>query len=535
MFQTPKPGIETWGSHLRILTRGNVDCIEGVPHDDGGVGGATKEKVHRGPSLYDFLGSGYVLGREEEAKRFTADQHFALGPGGPFSPYRLLVLPTIMHFHLREGLLSTGSEHGEPSFHSVGQVHEVRVPVPMSHPLAAHRHSSSRHSLLGHTEDASSAASEAWLLVHGRGLGAWSWFKVVPRLWSYGHKVTAIDLAASGIDPRQVTDIPSIADSFKPLRHYMAALPSQEKVILVGHSRGGLAISQSMELFPQKIKVAVFVTAFMPGPNYNISQLNRDLAATQNFSQPDNRYLNINGTTAFLYGPKYLRKYLFQNSPIEDWVLATLLTRPSRVYSEQDMSNVLKLSTEKYGSVNRVFIISGQDKLLVPSFQQLMVTRNPPTEVQEIATSDHIVMLSRVDELSDWILATLLVRPLPLYSDQDMENVLMLSSNKYGSVKRAFIISEQDNVIIPNFQRLMIMKNPPTKVQKILTSDHMVMISKPFELPVRLNNIAQKHRMQCLRRINQALVKSSQSADLKNFQKHDRTWNSMIDHGANQH
>ncbi|KAM7470212.1 hypothetical protein LguiA_008395 [Lonicera macranthoides] len=206
------------------------------------------------------------------------------------------------------------------------------------------------------------ASGDHFVLVHGGGLGAWSWFKLVPRLWSYGHKVTAFDLAAAGVDPRQVTDIPSIADYFKPLRDYMAALPSQEKVILVGHSQGGLAISQSMELFPQKIKVAVFVTAFMPGPNYNISTLNQD-----------------------------------------DWVLATLLSRPSRVYSEQDMSNVLKLSTEKYGSVNRVFIISGQDKILIPSFQRLMVTRNPPTEVQEIATSDHIVMISRVDELSEII------------------------------------------------------------------------------------------------------------------------------------
>ncbi|KAM7474451.1 hypothetical protein LguiB_021694 [Lonicera macranthoides] len=204
------------------------------------------------------------------------------------------------------------------------------------------------------------ASGDHFVLVHGMSLGAWSWFKLVPRLSSYGHNVKAIDLAASGIDPRQVTDIPSIADYFKPLRDYMAAIPCQEKVILVGHSIGGLAISQSMELFPQKIKVAVFVTAFMPGPNYNISTLNRD-----------------------------------------DWILATLLERPSRDYSEQDMSNVLMLSTKKYGSVNRVFIISGQDKLLVPSFQQLMVKRNPPTEVQEITTSDHMVMLSRVDELSN--------------------------------------------------------------------------------------------------------------------------------------
>ncbi|KAM7470700.1 hypothetical protein LguiA_008883 [Lonicera macranthoides] len=239
-----------------------------------------------------------------------------------------------------------------------------------------------------------------FVLVHGACLGAWSWFKLVPLLTAYGHNVSALDLAASGIDSRQVTDIPSMADYFQPLTDFMAALPPQEKVVLVGHSLGGLAISYSMELFPEKISVAVFVTASMPGPNYNISALNQDQAETStNINQPDNRNLNINGTAAFIFGPQFLKSKLFQNSPVEDWVLANLLGRLLRVYSEQDKSNVLTLSTSKYGSVNRVFIVSGQDKVVLPSFQRLMTTRNPPTEIQEIATSDHMVMMSTVDEL----------------------------------------------------------------------------------------------------------------------------------------
>lgn len=121
------------------------------------------------------------------------------------------------------------------------------------------------------------AAGKHFVLVHGACLGAWSWFKLVPLLRSYGHNVTTFDLAASGVDPRQVNDIPSIADYFQPLRDFMGSLPSDERVVLVGHSLAGLAISQSMELFPEKISVAVFVTALMPGPNYNISTLDRDV------------------------------------------------------------------------------------------------------------------------------------------------------------------------------------------------------------------------------------------------------------------
>ena len=55
----------------------------------------------------------------------------------------------------------------------------------------------------------------------------------------------------------------------------MEALPSHERVILVGHNFGGLAISQAMEYFPSKIYVAVFVTGLMARPTPNISTLNQ--------------------------------------------------------------------------------------------------------------------------------------------------------------------------------------------------------------------------------------------------------------------
>ncbi|CAL1399574.1 unnamed protein product [Linum trigynum] len=40
-----------------------------------------------------------------------------------------------------------------------------------------------------------------FVLVHEACFGAWSWYKMLPLLASTGHNVTAIDLAASSIDP----------------------------------------------------------------------------------------------------------------------------------------------------------------------------------------------------------------------------------------------------------------------------------------------------------------------------------------------
>ena len=115
--------------------------------------------------------------------------------------------------------------------------------------------------------------SKHFVLIHGSCHGAWSWYKIAALLKSSGHKVTALDLAASGINPTQVGDLRSVSEYFQPLTDFMESLPVGERAVLVGHSMGGLAISQAMENFPEKISVAVFVTASMPGPTLNISTL----------------------------------------------------------------------------------------------------------------------------------------------------------------------------------------------------------------------------------------------------------------------
>ena len=113
--------------------------------------------------------------------------------------------------------------------------------------------------------------SRHFVLVHGACLGAWSWYKMVPLLKSHGHNVTAIDLAASGINLLRANELQTMSDYTKPLMDFMESLPENEMVILVGHSYGGAAISQAMELFPHKITVTVFLTAFMPGPSLPFS------------------------------------------------------------------------------------------------------------------------------------------------------------------------------------------------------------------------------------------------------------------------
>ncbi|KAI3446038.1 hypothetical protein Pfo_002703 [Paulownia fortunei] len=245
-------------------------------------------------------------------------------------------------------------------------------------------------------------SSKHFVLVHGASHGAWCWYKLVPLLRSSGHNVTALDLAASGINPQQVLDVPFISEYFSPLIQFMASLPPQERVILVGHSYGGFAITQAMEKFPDRISVAVFATALMPGLLTNFSIFNQEIIRSQG-DNLDTTYTFDNGPnnppTTVVIGPRYMAVRFYPLSPIQDWTLATLLVRPLHMYSAEDLQRTLTLSSKNYGSVSRVFIVINQDMVLQKYFQQWMIKQNPPKEVREITGSDHMVMMSKPTEL----------------------------------------------------------------------------------------------------------------------------------------
>jgi hypothetical protein len=103
-----------------------------------------------------------------------------------------------------------------------------------------------------------------FVLVHGLCHGAWSWYKVVAALQSAGHRVTALDLAASGAHPARLGEVRCFEEYSRPLLDAVAASPDGERLVLVGHSHGGLSLALAMERFPRKIAAAVFVAAALP-------------------------------------------------------------------------------------------------------------------------------------------------------------------------------------------------------------------------------------------------------------------------------
>nr|XP_029120776.1 esterase PIR7B-like isoform X2 [Elaeis guineensis] len=201
-----------------------------------------------------------------------------------------------------------------------------------------------------------------FILVHGMCHGAWCWYKLATLLRSAGQRVTALDLAASGVHPKRLDELRSFSDYFAPLMEAMASIPSGERVVLVGHSYGGYGIALAAEKFPEKVSVAVFVSATMPGFSAPLSAIEQ-----------------------------------------EDLTLATMLVRPG-IRLQDDPTSGDMVTKENYGSVSRVFILCKEDLCLEENFQRSIIAESPGVEVKEIEAADHMVMLSKPKELCNLLL-----------------------------------------------------------------------------------------------------------------------------------
>ncbi|KAJ6348657.1 hypothetical protein OIU77_006270 [Salix suchowensis] len=102
-----------------------------------------------------------------------------------------------------------------------------------------------------------------FVLVHGISGGSWCWYKIRCLMENSGYRVSCIDLKGAGIDPADADSVHSFDDYNKPLMDFMSSLPDNEKVILVGHSAGGLSVTQATHRFSGKIRLAVYLAATM--------------------------------------------------------------------------------------------------------------------------------------------------------------------------------------------------------------------------------------------------------------------------------
>jgi pimeloyl-ACP methyl ester carboxylesterase len=94
--------------------------------------------------------------------------------------------------------------------------------------------------------------------------------------------------------------------------------------------------------------------------------------------------------------------------------------------------------------------------------------------------------------LQDLELVKILIRTGSLFLE-DLSEADNFSKERYGSVPRACIVSNDDLAIPIEYQEWMIQNAGIDEVKLINGADHMVMLSKPQELCLSLVEMADKY------------------------------------------
>jgi pimeloyl-ACP methyl ester carboxylesterase len=223
--------------------------------------------------------------------------------------------------------------------------------------------------------------------------GAWCWERIVPLLKAQGHAVIAPDLLGTGDDPACPADAYILwwADQIADIVDAQA-----EPVILVGHSRGGLVISERAERLPHRIGMLVYLTAFLVPSGKTLVDMVTMAPVDDNLPAFDH---HPDGTTTI---PGGLLQDRFYNKTAPRWLAlaqSKIGPEPSAVFSTR-----LHLSDARFGTVPRAFIECHQDRAIGPALQRFMQQQLPCDPVFAINT-DHSPFFSAPSRL-----ATALIR-----------------------------------------------------------------------------------------------------------------------------
>ncbi|KAG8390186.1 hypothetical protein BUALT_Bualt01G0057400 [Buddleja alternifolia] len=232
-----------------------------------------------------------------------------------------------------------------------------------------------------------------FVLIHGVNGGGWCWYKIRCLMENSGYKVTCLDLKGSGIDHTDPNTVLHFQDYNKPLLDFLSSLHHNEKVILVGHSAGGLSLSDAINKFgKKKIKLAIFLAATMLKLGFASDQDIKDgVPDLSEFGEPNEVYDFGFGLgqdhppTTVLIKKELQRKINYQMSPQEDSTLAAMLLRPGPI---QALTTAKFVEGEDADEVPKIYIKTTQDHVVKPQQQEAMIKKWPPSDVY-ILESDH--------------------------------------------------------------------------------------------------------------------------------------------------
>jgi pimeloyl-ACP methyl ester carboxylesterase len=230
-------------------------------------------------------------------------------------------------------------------------------------------------------------------LVHGAWHGSWCWREIISDLEGHRQTVVARDLPGLGEDK-----MPPGAITLEGYTEAVcgALLTEREPVLLVGHSMGGIVISQAAERHPERIKGLVYVSGYLLCDGQSLVQVTQE---DENMGKLAPWLISDDTVCNFLADR---HREIFYNRCTQsdaEWASSMLVSQPLA-----PLVTPVHVTEERFGRVPKFYVRCLQDQLVIPSLQERMLAATPCQRVVSIDT-DHSPFLSTPKELVTHILS----------------------------------------------------------------------------------------------------------------------------------
>ncbi|WP_395320002.1 alpha/beta fold hydrolase [Variovorax sp. UC74_104] len=243
------------------------------------------------------------------------------------------------------------------------------------------------------------------VLIHGAWQGGWAFDAWLPCLHARGWHAHALDLPGNG------WGAPGPASLVAYVDHVVAKVESVgERVVLVGHSGGGLIATAVAERIPRKIQCLVYLAGMMLPSGLTYAELLRQAAC----DHPGQDLRGIGPHLAwtpdrrFSYVPEAAALSFFLQDCEEGAARrAASLLRPQ---AEAGRAISVEWTAERAGQVPRVYVEALQDRSIPLVMQRCMQALVPGAHRVELDCG-HVPQLANPEELTLQLAAALATVP----------------------------------------------------------------------------------------------------------------------------
>ncbi|HYV43866.1 MAG TPA: alpha/beta fold hydrolase [Myxococcaceae bacterium] len=206
---------------------------------------------------------------------------------------------------------------------------------------------------------------ERVVLVHGAWMGAWALEPVADQLRQQGQKVSVVELPTHGQDQTPVSG--ATLDAY--VNKVGEAVDAEgQPVVLVGHSMAGMVISQYAERAPAKVKLLVYLAAYLPANGQSL----QDLAYTDADS-----HLGPALVVDAEHGTGAIPQDKLQDVFCADCTAAEMTSIQSN-YRDEPLAPIgtpVQLSDAAWGSVPKAYVFTTGDHAVSYGLQQTMAAK----------------------------------------------------------------------------------------------------------------------------------------------------------------